>query len=162
EKAIENAAKHLSRPGSLATPEAIDETVDQLIRELTVIAEDTTPKRGRNPPKGGPSEKYWNYEVNRASKASKRPEKPGKEDQPRPAGRLSERPRTLSTRPGSKQVKPYGDGESKRLLRILRSYGPWSVGHGYGVMPHQKLLKCPPCVQEKAFHWRVHTDRKSN
>jgi len=75
EKAIENAAKHLSRPGSLATPEAIDEAVDQLIRELTVIAEDTTPKRGRNPPKGGPSEKYWNYEVNRASKASKRARK---------------------------------------------------------------------------------------
>jgi len=75
EKAIENVAKHFSRPGFLATPEAINEAVDQLIRELTVIAEDTTPKRGRNPPKRGPSKKYWNYEVNRASKASKRARK---------------------------------------------------------------------------------------
>src|SRR6185437_6175647 len=75
EKSIENAAKHPSFPGPLATPEAIDEAVDQLIRELTAIAEDITPKRGRNPPKGGPSEKYWNYKVNRANKASKKARK---------------------------------------------------------------------------------------
>ena len=44
EKAIENAVKHLSCPGSLATPEAIDEAVDQFIKKLTVIAENITPK----------------------------------------------------------------------------------------------------------------------
>src|SRR6185312_13477782 len=75
EKVIENTAKHLSFPGPLATPEAIDEAVDQLIKELAAIAEDTTPMRGRNPPKGGPLEKYWNYEVNRVSKASKKARK---------------------------------------------------------------------------------------
>ena len=74
-EAIENAAKHLSFPGLLTTSKAIDEAVTQLIEQLTTIAEDTTPKRGKNPPKGGPSEKFWDYEVKRASKASKKARK---------------------------------------------------------------------------------------
>ena len=74
-KAIKNAAKGLSLSGPLMTPEAIDEAVTQLTQQLIAIAEDTTPKRGRNPPKGGPSEKFWNHKVNQASKASKKARK---------------------------------------------------------------------------------------
>src|SRR4051794_7133884 len=45
------------------------------MKELDDIAEMTIPKRGKNPSKGGSSEKYWDYEVNRLSKASKKARK---------------------------------------------------------------------------------------
>src|SRR4051812_37221936 len=75
EEDIKNAANHFSFPGPLIIPEAIDEAVKQFTEELNTIAEDTTPKRGKNPTKEGSSEKYWNYMVNRVSKVFKKARK---------------------------------------------------------------------------------------
>ena len=61
---IKNTAEYFNYPGSLITSEIINKVVNQLINKLNEIIEMIIPKRGKNPSKGGPSEKYWDYEIN--------------------------------------------------------------------------------------------------
>ena len=160
EKAIENAAKHLSFPVSLTISKAINEAVTQLTEQLTAIAKNTTPKRGKNPPKGGPSEEFWDYKVKQANKASKKARKawekrstPGRWETFKEAQNEFNKARKRASQALWRRGVHEASQNPKKLWTLerwarLRSHAP------------PEAQKCPPYVREKASRPRPHTRQK--